>query len=168
MELKLKSISPEGIDSALSRAELYRSLNEPQEAESICQDVLAVQPDHQLAQRLLGLAITDQFTGTSSDRCLEAESAFQHLTDRYERLYYKGLVHERRAKAQLLAGRQPHTVLVLLEEAMQCYEKAEKIRPHGNDEAILRWNRCVRLIQAYAKSEWLPEIEHFEMGDGAP
>ena len=68
MELKLKSISPEGVDAALSKAELYRFLNEPEEAESICQDVLVIQPGHQLALRLLGLAITDQFTGNPADR----------------------------------------------------------------------------------------------------
>src|SRR5438552_13132850 len=42
MEFKLKTISPEGIEAALSKAELYRFLHEPAEAESICQDVLAV------------------------------------------------------------------------------------------------------------------------------
>ncbi len=101
MEFKLKSISPEGVDAALSKAELYRLLNEPEEAESICRDVLAVEAEHQLALRLLGLAITDQFTGNPSDRYSDAENAFQQLTDRYERLYYTGLLHERRAKAQL-------------------------------------------------------------------
>ena len=164
MEFKLKSISLEGVDAALSKAELYRLLNEPEEAESICRDVLAVEAEHQLALRLLGLAITDQFTGNPSDRYSDAENAFQQLTDRYERLYYTGLLHERRAKAQLRLGRPPHTLLVLLEEAMRSYEEAEKIRPTGNDEAILRWNRCVRLIQAHAESDWHREVE-IEMGD---
>jgi tetratricopeptide (TPR) repeat protein len=168
MELKLKSISPEGVDSALSKVELYRFLNEPEEAESICQDVLAVEPTHQLALRQLGLAITDQFTGNPSDRHSEAEGIFQQLTDRYERLYYLGLLHERRAKAQLRAGRPPHTLLVLMEEAMRCYEEAERIRPTGNDEAILRWNRCVRLIHHHAESDWHREVELFEMGDSTP
>lgn len=168
MELKLKSISPEGVDSALAKVELYRFLNEPEEAESICHDVLVVQPTHQLALRLLGLAITDQFTGSPSDRHSEAEGIFQQLTDRYERLYYLGLLHERRAKAQLRAGRPPHTLLVLLEEAMRCYEEAERIRPTGNDEAILRWNRCVRLIQRHAESDWHREVGLFEMGDSTP
>src|SRR5216110_2364736 len=168
MKFELKSISPEGVDAALAKAELYRFLNEPEEAESICQDVLAVQPGHQLAMRLLGLAITDQFSGGPSDRYPDADSAFQHLTDDYERLYYSGLLHERRAKAQLRAGRPLHTLLVLLEEAMHSYEEAEKIRPTGNDDAILRWNRCARLIHAYAESDWHREVELFEMGDTAP
>jgi tetratricopeptide (TPR) repeat protein len=165
MELKLKSISAGGIEEALSKVELYRFLNEPEEAESICQDVLAVQPDHQLALRALGLAITDQFTGDPSDRYSEAEAAFQQLTDRYERLYYMGILHERRAKAQLRAGRPPHSLMVLLEAALHCYEEAEHMRPTGNDDAILRWNRCVRLIQSHSDSEWHREVEAFDIGE---
>jgi hypothetical protein len=168
MECKLKSISREGVDEALSKVEFYRFLNEPEEAESICQDVLAVEPEHQMALRLLGLAITDQFAGTSSDRYAEVDSIFQRLTDRYERLYYMGLLHERRAKAQLHAGRPPHTLMVLLEDAMRCYDDAEKIHPVGNDDAILRWNRCVRLIQSHAESDWNREVEVFDTGDSAP
>jgi hypothetical protein len=30
---------------------------------------------------------------------------------------------------------------------MRCFEKAEKIRPPHNDDAMLRWNRCVRLLE---------------------
>ena len=33
-----------------------------------------------------------------------------------------------------------------LREAMDWYEKAEAIRPAGNDDALLRWNACARLI----------------------
>ena len=164
MEFQLKAISLEGVDEALSKVETYRFLNQPEEAESICHDVLAVAPGHQLALRLLGLAITDQFTGSPTDRHADAETTFQQLSDRYERLYYMGLMHERRAKAQLQARRPPHTLLVLLEEAMRCYAEAEKIRPVGNDDALLRWNRCVRLVQARAESDWQREVE-IEMGD---
>jgi tetratricopeptide (TPR) repeat protein len=164
MEFKLKSISPEGIEAALSKAELYRFLNEPEEAESICEDVLAVQPGHQLALRSLGLALTDQFSGAAADRYADAENAFQQLCDAYERLYYTGLLHERRAKAQLRAGRPPHTLTVLLEEAMRSYEEAERIRPVGNDDAILRWNRCARLLHSRMESDWHREVE-IEMGE---
>jgi hypothetical protein len=162
VEFELKSISPEGVEEALSKVETYRFLNQPEEAASICHDVLAVAPGQQLALRLLGLAITDQFTGGPSDRYADAENTFRQLNDPYERLYYTGLLHERRAKAQLQARRPPHTLLVLLEEAMHCYAEAEKIRPVGNDDAILRWNRCVRLIQAEA--DWHREVE-VEMGE---
>src|SRR3979411_2750081 len=98
MEFKLKTISKAGIPEAISKTELYRSLNEPEEAESICRDILAVEPEHQLVLRLLGLAITDQFCGDPSDRYREVETLFQALVEHYERLYYTGLLHERRAK----------------------------------------------------------------------
>src|SRR5262245_37331144 len=164
MEFNLKTISPEGIDAALAKAELYRFLNEPEEAESICQDVLAIQPGHQLAVRTLGLALTDQFTGQSTDPYSAAVEAFQQLTDAYEQSYYGGLLHERRAKAQLKAGRPPHTITVLLEDAMHAYEQAERIRPVGNDDAILRWNRCARLLHSKLDSEWHREVG-IEMGE---
>ena len=104
MEYRLKYISPAGIAEAIAKAELYRSLNEPEEAESICRDILTIEPQHQLALRLLGLALTDQFAGGPSDRDREAEQTFLQLNDRYERLYYTGIAYERRAKAQLGAG----------------------------------------------------------------
>jgi len=148
MEHRLKSISRAGIPEALAKVELYRYLNEPEEAESICRDILAVDPEHQLARRMLGLTITDQFIGAVSDRYSEAQTCFQNLRDSYERHYYCGLLHERRAKAQLLVGYAPHILLPLIQEAMRCFAEAEKIRPAGNDDSILRWNRCVRLLES--------------------
>jgi len=68
VEHQLKSISKAGIPEALAKVELYRYLNEPEEAESICRDILAVDPEHQLARRMLGLAITDQFIGATPTR----------------------------------------------------------------------------------------------------
>src|SRR5712692_4525172 len=167
MNFKLKSISRAGIPEAISKAELYRNLNEPGEAESICRDVLTVEPDDQTALRLLGLALTDQFTGGASDRHAEAESIFQGLKDPYARLYYTGIVHERRAKALLRAGARPHTVVVLFEEAMTCFEHAEKIRPAGNDDTILRWNRCARLLKQHAPDA-REEAEVLEPSDSPP
>jgi len=168
MEFKLKSISKAGIPEAISKVELYRSLNEPEEAESICRDILAVEPEHQLAIRLLGLAITDQFTGDASDRYGEAEKLFQGLADRYERLYYTGLLHERRAKAQMHVGRAPHTLAPLFEEAMRCFTEAEAIRPPGNDDAILRWNRCARLLQSHPGFHEKEEANAFDAYDSSP
>ena len=165
MEYKLKSISQAGIDEANSKAELYRLLNEPEEAESICHDVLATDPENQTALRLLGLAISDQFEGGADDRYVEAENIFHRLTDAYERAYFTGLAHERRAKAQLRAGRPPHTLLVLFEEAMHCFEEAERVRPQGNDDSILRWNRCVRILQSKDEADWHQKVEAFDVGD---
>jgi hypothetical protein len=167
MHNQLKSISKAGIAEALAKAELYRYLNEPEESESICRDILAVDPHQQLALRMLGLSISDQFTGGVHDRCNEAEELFARLTDRYEQLYYKGLLQERRAKAQLLAGQLPHAVLPLLERAMHCFAEAEKIRPAGNDDAILRWNRCVRLLQTPSLA-WEEQLASFEADDAPP
>jgi hypothetical protein len=148
MEPELKSISRAGIAEAIAKVELYRYLNEPEEAESICRDILAVDAAHQLARRMLGLSITDQFTGYAGDRYAEAAEIFAGLRDDYERSYYTGLLLERRAKVQLRSGCSAHILLPLIEEAMKCFAEAEKIRPPGNDDSILRWNRCVRLLQS--------------------
>ena len=168
MEFKLKTISKAGIPEAISKVELYRSLNEPEEAESICRDILAVEPDHQLALRMLGLAITDQFCGDASDRSSEVENLFEKLGDRYERLYYTGLLHERRAKAQMRVGRSPRTLAPLFSEAMRCFAEAEAIRPAGNDDAILRWNRCARLLQSHPGFAEERESEAFDAFDSSP
>ena len=109
-----------------------------------------------------------QFTGGELDRYAEVEGIFQSLSDPYEQLYYTGLLHERRAKAQLRAGFLPHTLLVLFEKAMHCFAEAEKIRPPDNDDTILRWNRCVRLLQSRMGSEWKKEFETFEAHDSPP
>lgn len=170
MEHHLKRISADAIAEAIAKVELYRSLNEPEEAESICRDILAIEPDHQLALRLLGLALTDQFTGKGSDRYRETERLFEQLHDPYERLYYAGILHERRAKAQLHAGVTRASVHALFEEALHLFSEAEKIRPSGNDDAILRWNRCVRLLQnpAYGWEELEHEYANFDAHDAPP
>src|SRR6266436_258904 len=157
MDLKLKTISKSGIPEAIAKAELYRYLNEPEEAESICRDVLAADPKHALGLRTLGLAVTDQFTGGPADRYGEVEAIFQSLADPYER----------RVKAQLRGGRAPHTLLPLLEKALQCFADAEKIRPPGNDDAILRWNRCVRLLRSQPDFV-VEEAVSFEAHDSPP
>jgi len=170
MEYKLKRISTAGIAEAIAKAELYRSLNEPEEAESICRDILTIEPQHQLALRLLGLALTDQFTGGASDRYHETEAIFKQLADPYERLYYAGILYERRAKAQLRAGQPPRTLLALFDQALQSFAEAEEIRPAGNDDAILRWNRCVRLFQnpTYVWDGSEQEEVSFESQDAPP
>jgi hypothetical protein len=170
MEYTIKRISTAGIAEAIAKAELYRSLNEPEEAESICRDILAIEPQHQLALRLLGLALTDQFTGRGSDRYRETEEIFLALEDPYERLYYTGILHERRAKAQLNAGQLPLSLLALFDHALRSFAEAEKIRPEGNDDAILRWNRCVRLLQnpAYQWDGLEEEVASLHAQDAPP
>jgi hypothetical protein len=168
MTYRLKSISEAGIPEAMAKVELYRYLNDPEEAESICRDILAVEPEHQVARGMLGLAITDQFIGASGDRHIEELSIFQSLSYPYEQLYYARLLHQRRAKTQLLVGYAPHTLLPLIEEAMRCFAEAEKIRPVGNDDSILRWNRCVRLLESRPDFHSEPLSAAFDAEDMPP
>ena len=166
MDRQLKSISKSGIAEALAKIQHYRYLNQSEEAESICRDVLTVDPENQMALRLLGLAITDQFKGTLSDGFREAQSCFERLSSPYERSYYMGILHERRAKAQMRAGHLAHSLLASFENALRCFEEAEKIRPAGNDDALLRWNRCVRLMHGLPGAA--AEEESFDAADAPP
>ncbi len=168
MERQLKTISTSGIAEALAKAQHYRYLNQAEEAESICRDILAVDPENQKALRLLGLAITDQFTGAMTDRRQEAEDCFEKLASAYERFYYLGILYERRAKAQMRAGHLAHSLLASFEKAMHCFEEAEKIRPHGNDDALLRWNRCLRLMQSIPDLTRERESMELEISDTPP
>jgi tetratricopeptide (TPR) repeat protein len=168
MERQLKTISKGGITEALAKVQHYRYLNQAEEAESICRDILAVDPENQKALRLLGLAITDQFTGGTADRRQEAQECFEKLLSPYERAYYLGILHERRAKAQLRAGHLAHSLLASFEQAMRCFEEAEKIRPEGNDDAQLRWNRCLRLLQSIPELARERESTELEINDTPP
>jgi hypothetical protein len=144
--LELKPLSAESIPRALAKAERYRLLNEPWQAESICQDVLRVDPQNQTALVVLILALTDQFHRGVSEP--EARDVVPRLTDEYERAYYSGVICERRAKSLFEQGRLGSAPIVFeaLREAMTWYEKAEAIRPPANDDAILRWNTCARFL----------------------
>src|SRR3974390_545500 len=168
MERTLKTIRTNGIAQALSKAQVYRYLKEPEEAESICRDILAIDPENQAALRLLGLSITDQFVGEPSGRCAEAESVFRRLTDPYAQHYYLGILSERRAKAQMRNGRPAYLVVALIEEAMRNFEAAAKIRPPDNDESVLRWNRCVRLLEKLPRTDADERREELEDHDTAP
>jgi hypothetical protein len=72
------------------------------------------------------------------------------LRDEYERTYYTGIVWERRAKARLAKDTPGahYAAYDWFREAMEWFEKAEAIRPAGNDDAILRWNSCARVIMS--------------------
>lgn len=165
---QFKKISPSSIPEALSKVQHYRYLNQAEEAESICRDILEVDPEHQLALRQLGLAITDQFTGAVTDRFKEAESCFEKLASAYERYYYLGILYERRAKAQLRAGHMAHSLLASFQHAMRSFEEAEKLRPSGNDDALLRWNRCLRLLQSIPQLSRDLEHQGFDASDSPP
>jgi tetratricopeptide (TPR) repeat protein len=168
MERKLKTISKSGIAAALHKVEHYRYLNQAEEAESICRDILSVEPENQMAMRLLGLSITDQFTGKTTDRYKEAQTCFEQLASEYERAYYLGIFYERRAKAQMRTGQGAYNLAMNFEKAMECFEQAEKIRPQGNDDAVLRWNRCLRLLEGIGEAGRERAAQTFEASDSAP
>ena len=142
----LKPLSKAAVPAALEKAERYRLLNEPGEAVSICQDVLAIEPEHQHALVILLLAMTDQLVDEPAVAS-RAQQVARSLRDEYERLYYTGIIAERSAKAHLRRGGvSPDGVYEWLADAMDCYERAADVRPSGNDDAILRWNACARLL----------------------
>ena len=142
----LKPISPEAIPVALEKAERYRLLNEPWQAESICRDILRIDPEHDLALVMLLLALTDQFgKGVTA---AQAREVLVRLKGGYERAYYAGIISERWAEALIRKG-SPGVGFIAYEtlrEAMGHYERAEDLRPEGNDDALLRWNTCARIL----------------------
>src|SRR5215467_4212116 len=89
---QLKPLSPDAIPAALAKAERYRLLNESAMAESICEDVLGADPDHQQALVMLILAITDQFGRGAGVHVARARALLPRLHDEYERLYYDGII----------------------------------------------------------------------------
>lgn len=146
---QLKPLSKAAVPAALEKAERYRLLNEPGEAVSICQDVLAVEPNHQPALIVLLLALTDQLAEEPAVAS-RAQQVARSLREEYDRLYYAGIIAERSAKAHLRRGGvSPDGVYDWLADAMDCYERAEALRPSGNDDAILRWNACARLLMEH-------------------
>jgi hypothetical protein len=154
---ELKPISREAIPEALAKAERYRLLNEPAQAESICEDVLRVDPDNQEALVMLLLAQTEQFVDGLS--AAAPKSLIPRLQHEYQRNYYSGIICERRARAlinQQKAG-AGFTAYDWFRQAMEWYEKAETCRPPNNDEALLRWNTCVRSLERNPHLQPRPE-----------
>ena len=101
---ELKSLSAEAIPAALEKAERYRLLNEPGEAESICLDVLETDPENQQALITLLLAVTDRFGKGYGVGDTQAKELLARVKGEYERAYYAGILAERRAKAKLAQG----------------------------------------------------------------
>jgi len=147
----LKTLSPEAVGRSLEKAERYRLLNEPEEAESICLDVLTAAPDNRQALVTLLLALTDQFPHAAADAIRRAQELIPRLDSEYDRAYYAGIICERRANARL-AGQASGSQAVaydLYRQAMRWYERAEELGPDGNEDALLRWNTCARQIMRH-------------------
>ncbi len=146
MHFELKSISEQSIPHTLEKVERYRLLNEPALAESICLDILAVVPDHQQALTSLLLARTDQFHSNAQPK--GAQEVLARIKGDYEQAYYAGVIWERLGNARIRHGdRGARTSAYhVLRDAMSHYERAMSFAPPGNDDAILRWNTCARMI----------------------
>jgi tetratricopeptide (TPR) repeat protein len=142
-----KLISPDSIPDALKKSERYRLLGEPDEAESVCLDILKVDPGNQDALIDLILALTDQFPRERQPRVALARQYADELTDEYQRRYYTAVVLEREARVEKDRDTPPALVFLRYRDAMDCYEQAALIRPPGDDSAILRWNACLRAIR---------------------
>ena len=147
----LKPLTPEAIPTALEKAVRYRLLNEPEQAESICEDVLARDPDNQEALTTLILALTDRLYGPRPVSPLRAHDLLGRLSGAYEREYYAGIIAEREGIARLRSDTPRCGVAAYdcFRRAMAHFERAEDLRPFGNDDALLRWNSCVRMIMAH-------------------
>jgi hypothetical protein len=154
--VELKNLSKEGIPAALEMAKRYRFLNEPEEAESICLDILTTEPDNQDALIVLLLSLTDKFAQSGTVPSFDqAKAIVDKLGDSYCKSYYLGVIYERRAKYHLRqggpgAGTVCHDWFV---KAMDAYNDALTTCDPDNQHAVLRWNSCARLLNNH------PEIK---------
>jgi hypothetical protein len=159
VHFELKSISEQSIPEALAKVERYRLLNEPSLAESICLDILAIVPDHQEALISLLLTRTDQFR--SHLHAKAAQDVLAQIKGNYERAYYEGIIWERLGNARIRQGGAGAgaSAYHALREAMDHFEKAMDLAVPENNDAILRWNTCARVIMQNSDIRPVPEDE---------
>lgn len=164
---ELKPMTQGGVSSAIAKAERYRLLNEPEAAESICLDILSIEPANQTALIILLLARTDLIARGMGGAVSKAREVLPRLKDEYDRHYYAGIINERRGHAQMLSPSMGASALAhdWFVEAMECFERAEAIRPEGNDDAVLRWNSCARLLNAHPELAPRHEEHHVVLDD---
>jgi hypothetical protein len=158
-EFKLKPISREAIPRAIQKAERYRLINQSWAAESICRDILEIDPANQQVLVMFVLALTDQLVEDHGHAMRAVRETLPRISDPYQRAYYTGIASERSGQALLHRGGMGSGTMAYdaLREAMSWYERAEAIRPPGNDDAILRWNTCARVISG--NSHLAPQSE---------
>ena len=147
LSFDLKPISKEAIPAALEKAERYRFLNEPREAESICRDVLRADSENQAALTTLILTLTDQFGKGYKVSVSHAQELLPRLTSAYDRAYFAGVICERWAKAQMAEGAPGYAAYEWVRQAMEWFEKAAPLGSKGNEDANLRWNTCARILR---------------------
>lgn len=147
-EFRLKPISREAIPRAIQKAERYRLINQSWAAESICRDILEIDPANQQVLVTFVLALTDQLAEDYGHALKAVRETLLRITDPYQRAYYTGIASERSGQALMHRGGMGSSSMAYdaIREAMSWYEKAEEIRPEGNDDALLRWNTCARIL----------------------
>jgi tetratricopeptide (TPR) repeat protein len=166
MAFELKRLPRTSLDAAIAKAEHYRDLNQPEEAESICRDILDVDPNSPKAWKLLGLSLTDRLASGQVGLLEQAMEAFERLADPYERVYHLGVGWERAAKAHIERG-EAHSAVTAFEHALGLFKEAERLRPDLPDP-VLRWNRCVRLLSthpALRAASIAPREDEVHLGD---
>jgi hypothetical protein len=162
---QLKPLHPRAIPAALDKAHRYRLLNEPVEAESICLDVLEVEPANQQALIILVLALSDQLGRGVPGLFERARVVAAGLVGEYDREYYNGVLCERWGKAWCRRGTPGSgaTAYDWLVRAMAHFERAEALTAPDNDDAVLRWNACARFLERHpqaapgAEVPWTPQ-----------
>lgn len=155
---ELRQISKSSIPHALQKAERYRFINDPGQAESICLDILDIDPENHEARLILILSLTDQLT-YRLDAHADAKALIEALEDPYERLYYLGVLRERRARVHYRA-RTAGSGFVAYEwfmRALDTYAEAIELRPEGNDDSLYRWNAIARTLN---RSNYLQPAPH--------
>lgn len=159
---ELKPLKRETLESAQHKAVRYRLLNEPRLAASICRDILAVEPANQEALITLILSLSDQFGVKGRTSVSDATELLPRLEGEYEQEYYAGIVCERRAIGQLeITGPGSGQIAYdQFRQAMCHFEKAEALSASDNDDAILRWNTCARMIDS--RADLRPAEDHVE------
>ena len=150
--IELKTLKPEAISFALEKAKRYRLLNEPDDAESICLDILATEPDNQEALITLLLALTDKFSHSGINPSFnQAKEIVVRLDTSYCKSYYMGIIYERRAKFHLKQGGPGAGVSAYdwFVKAMEMFLEALSGCDPKNQDAILRWNSCARIMNTH-------------------
>lgn len=157
-KFELKMITTGGLEAAAARAEHYRLLNQPNLAQSICHDILELDPGNQRALVALILAMSDEFA-TSGSSVNGAKVYANQLTSDYQRHYFNGIIAERQARALMSRGPSAAAAYDVFRDAMDHFEMAEQVRPQGVDDAILRWNACARTIHDANLRPPPPDVE---------
>jgi len=134
-------------------------------AESICEDILATEPDNRQALVTMILAVTDQFRDHGvGEHTARARALIPRLTEEYERLYYAGY-HLRATRPRAPGARPARRWADRARLVRRRHEPLRTVdgRPpnRSNDDPVLRWNACARTLNHH------PELQQ-QVGEPAP